>query len=224
MLQLDAIRQTVMEEVPYHWAVIENLLSPETSLELAASFPQENFCLSTGEGYGYLWGEMLASSDDIALMNNFGGHWRERIVERRLSSDLHHLSHSWQQLIQALWQPQYRQALTQMSGIELKDCAMVIGFRRYNGGHLHRPHTDEPSKVLTHLVYFNQQWPVEWGGCLRILKDEQSNSVYQDIPPLNKFSAVIVRSEKSWHMVTPVTSSVSQTRRVLRIMFFRPNL
>ncbi|AFY51253.1 hypothetical protein Nos7524_5541 [Nostoc sp. PCC 7524] len=221
MLQLDAIRQTSMQEVPYHWAVIENLLSQEASLELAASFPQENFRLSAGEGYGYLWGEMLASSDDMALMYNFGELWRERIAEGRLSSDLHHLSHNWQQLIQVLWQPQYRQALTQMSGIELKDCAMVIGFRRYNGGHLHRPHTDEPSKALTHLVFFNEQWPIEWGGCLRILKDEQPESVYQDIPPLNKLSAVIVRSDNSWHMVTPVTSSVSQPRLVLRIAFFR---
>lgn len=56
-------------------------------------------------------------------------------------------------MIEELWTPAYRQALTQMSGMELKDCAMVIGFRRYNLDHCHRPHTDKPSKALTHLLF-----------------------------------------------------------------------
>ncbi|MEH2435266.1 MAG: 2OG-Fe(II) oxygenase family protein [Nostoc sp.] len=169
-----------------------------------------------------------ASNEDIALMYKFSDRaspelsdrWRDRIAQGRLSSNLGNLSSLWRQMIEELWTPAYRQALTQMSGVELKDCAMVIGFRRYNLGHCHRPHTDEPSKALTHLLFFNEQWPMDWGGCLRILLDEKPESVFQDIAPLNQFSAVIVRSDNSWHMVTPVASTALQCRLALRIAFF----
>ncbi|WP_248277963.1 2OG-Fe(II) oxygenase [Brasilonema sp. UFV-L1] len=143
------------------------------------------------------------------------------MAEGRLTSDLGHLSHVWQQLIEGLWTDSYREALEKMSGLELKDCAIDIGFRRYNVGHLHRPHTDEPNKVLTHLLFFNQQWSLDWGGCLRILKDSQPESAFQDILPLSHYSVVIVRSDNSWHTVTPLTCPASECRLALRVAFFR---
>lgn len=50
--------------------------------------------------------------------------------------------------------------------------------------------------------------------------DEKPESVFQDIAPLGQFSAVIVRSDNSWHMVTPVASTALQCRLALRIAFF----
>lgn len=222
MLNHQAIVNTAMEEVPYNWALIENLLSDEASLQLAASFPNEEFHLSEGDGYGYLWGKMIASNKDISSMLEFSDNrWRERIAEERITSELGHLSNIWQQLIEELWTDSYREALTEMSGVELKNCPMDIGFRRYKSGHKHHPHTDEPNKVLTHLLFFNQQWSVDWGGCLRILKDSQPESSFQDILPLNNSSVVIVRSNNSWHTVTPLTSPISESRLSLRVAFFQ---
>lgn len=222
MLNFQSIRTTTMQTVPYNWALIENLLSTEASLELTASFPQQEFRLSEGEGYGYLWGKMLAHSEDISsMLRSSDDRWRQRMAEGRLTSDLGHLSHLWRQLIEGFWTDSYRQALAEMSGLELKDCAIDIGFRRYNVGHLHRPHTDEPNKVLTHLLFFNQQWSVDWGGCLRILKDSQPESAFQDILPLSHSSVVIVRSDNSWHTVTPLTCPASEYRLALRVAFFR---
>ncbi len=222
MLNFESIRATAMQKVPYSWALIKNLLSPEASLELTASFPREEFRLSEGEGYGYSWGKMLATSEDISLMLKSSDHrWRERMEQGRLTSDLGHLSSVWRQLIEGLWTDSYRAALAEMSGLELKDCVMDIGFRRYNLGHLHHPHTDEPNKVLTHLLFFNQQWSGDWGGCLRILKDSQPESVFQDILPLGDSSVAIARSDNSWHTVTPLTSPASEDRLALRVAFFR---
>ncbi|WP_292784823.1 2OG-Fe(II) oxygenase [Nostoc sp. NMS9] len=224
MLNFDSIRATAMQKVPYNWALIKNLLSPEASLELTASFPHEEFRLSEGEGYGYSWGKMLATSEDISLMlKSSDNRWRERMAQGRLTYDLRHLSKVWRQLIEGLWTDSYRAAIAEMSGLELKDCVMDIGFRRYQLGQLHHPHTDEPSKVLTHLLFFNQQWSVDWGGCLRILKDSQPESAFQDILPLSDSSVAIARSDNSWHMVTPLTSPVSESRLALRVAFFRNN-
>ncbi|MBN3923727.1 2OG-Fe(II) oxygenase [Nostoc sp. NMS4] len=225
MLNFESIRATAMQKVPYNWALIKNLLSPEASLELTASFPHEEFRLSEGEGYGYSWGKMLATSEDISLMlKSSDNRWRERMAQGRLTYDLRHLSKVWRQLIEGLWTDSYRKALAEMSGLELKDCVMDIGFRRYQLGQLHHPHTDEPNKVLTHLLFFNQQWSVDWGGCLRILKDSQPESVFQDILPLSDSSVAIARSDNSWHTVTPLTCPASEYRLALRVAFFRNDL
>ncbi|WP_335150079.1 2OG-Fe(II) oxygenase [Nostoc sp.] len=211
-----------MQKAPYNWALIKNLLSTEANLELAVSFPYEEFRLSEGEGYGYSWGKMLATSEDISLMlKSSDNRWRQRMAQGRLTSDLGHLSNVWQQLIEGLWTDSYRKAISEMSGLELNNCVMDIGFRRYKLGQLHHPHTDEPNKVLTHLLFFNQQWSEDWGGCLRILKDSQPESAFQDIFPLSDSSVVIVRSNNSWHMVTPLTCPTSECRLALRVAFFR---
>ena len=225
MLNFESIRATEMQKVPYNWALIKNLLLPEASLELAASFPHDKFHLSEGDGYGYLWTKMFVTSEDISSMLKFGdSRWQQRIAEGRFTSDLGHLSNVWQQLIEGLWTDSYRKALAEMSELELKDCAMGIGFRRYNMGHSHRPHTDEPNKILTHLLFFNQQWSVDWGGCLRILKDSQPESAFQDILPISDSSVVIARSDNSWHTVTPLTCPASESRLALRVAFFRNDL
>ncbi|MEH2015887.1 MAG: 2OG-Fe(II) oxygenase [Nostoc sp.] len=222
MLNFESIRTAAMQKAPYNWALIKNLLSTEANLELAVSFPYEEFRLSEGEGYGYSWGKMLATSEDISLMlKSSDNRWRQRMAQGRLTSDLGHLSNVWQQLIEGLWTDSYRKAISEMSGLELNNCVMDIGFRRYKLGQLHHPHTDEPNKVLTHLLFFNQQWSEDWGGCLRILKDSQPESAFQDIFPLSDSSVVIVRSNNSWHMVTPLTCPTSECRLALRVAFFR---
>lgn len=222
MLNLQSIRTAVIQKVPYHWALIRDLLSKEVSLELTASFPKQDFFLSTGEGYGYYWGKIIASSQDIPLLLKFkDDRWRQRLAQGKLTSDLKHLSHAWRNLIEGLWTNAYRQALGDMTGLDLTDCVMDIGFRQYKSGHQHFPHTDEPNKVLTHLLFFNQEWSENWGGCLRILKDSEPDSAFRDILPLSHSSVVIVRSDNSWHMVTPVTSPMSESRLALRVAFFR---
>ncbi|MEH2298160.1 MAG: 2OG-Fe(II) oxygenase [Nostoc sp.] len=222
MLNFQSILTTAMQKAQLYGALIKNLLSTEASLELAVSFPYEEFRLSEGEGYGYSWGKMLATSEDISLMlKSSDNRWRQRMEQGRLTYDLGHLSNVWQQLIEGLWTDSYRAAIAEMSGLELNNCVMDIGFRQYKLGQLHHPHTDEPNKVLTHLLFFNQQWSEDWGGCLRILKDSQPESAFQDILPLSDSSVVIVRSNNSWHMVTPLTCPVSECRLALRVAFFQ---
>jgi hypothetical protein len=222
MLNLQSIRTAAMQKAPYNWALIKNLLPRAATSELAANFPHEEFQLSQGDGYAYFWGKILAPSSDIPLMlKSSDDRWRKRLAQGRLTNDLGHLSQIWQQLIEELWTDSYRAALAEMSGVKLRNCVMDIGFRRYQPGQLHHPHTDEPNKVLTHLLFFNQKWPVHWGGCLRILKNSHPESAFQDILPLSDSSVVIVRSDNSWHTVTPLTSPASEYRLALRVAFFQ---
>ncbi|MDZ8221833.1 hypothetical protein [Nostoc sp. ChiVER01] len=51
--------------------------------------------------------------------------WRDRIAQGRLSFNLGNKSSIWRQMIEELWTA-YRQALTEMSVMELKDCKKAI--------------------------------------------------------------------------------------------------
>lgn len=222
MINFQSILTTAIQKVPYNWALIENMLSPEACLELSASFPQEEFWLSQGEGYKYFWGKMLARESDIPIMlKSSDDRWRQRVAEGRMTSELGHLSQIWQQLIKEIWTDAYRTAMSKISGLDLKDCLMDVGFRRYATGHGHYPHTDEPQKVLTHLLFFNRQWSKDWGGYLRILNNAHPESTFQDILPLSHSSVVIMRSDRSWHTVTPVTCPVTECRLAVRVAFFQ---
>lgn len=220
MLNYSVFYKSKMQSVPYSYAVIENLLSALLSKNLAETFPQQQLQESSGEDYGYLWGKMIASEEDMIKLGQLEERWRQRINDGVVTANLENFSSVWQKLIQELWKPDYRQALEHLSGVSLKNCPMLIGFRMYQVGHRHRPHTDEASKVLTHLFFLNQTWLDNWGGRLQILTSEKPESMFEDILPVSNNSVVIVRSDNSWHMVTSVASAATESRLLLRVMFF----
>jgi len=69
------------------------------------------------------------------------------------------------------------------------------------------PHVDIPRKLATQVFYFNPGWDPARGGCLRILADGEA--VAELAPELGSAS-LIVRSEVSWHEVTPVAQRVDE--------------
>jgi hypothetical protein len=84
-----------------------------------------------------------------------------------------------------------------------------------------RPHTDQPSKILTHLLFLNEQWLSNWGGCLQILNSQEPDSIYQEILPLSNYSVVFIRADNSWHMVNPVTKEAPKYRLAAQVAFLR---
>ena len=64
-------------------------------------------------------------------------------------------------------------------------------------GHIH---TDHKSKVITVLVYFNdQEWNTD-GGCLRILRSSSSLEDYTaEVKPLGGRLLAFHRTDWSWH-------------------------
>lgn len=61
-------------------------------------------------------------------------------------------------------------------------------------------HTDGPSKVMTMLVYMNDNWSVGDGGRLRVLYDGEHFEPYKvEVPPVMGTVFAFLRGDKSWH-------------------------
>jgi hypothetical protein len=126
----------------------------------------------------------------------------------------------WLDLAGFFGSPAYRNAMSEVAGQDLSRAPMDVGFFRFHVGHAISPHTDHREKILTQIYYFHESWESEWGGCLRILRTRSAEDVYAEILPLVQYSAVIVRSDRSWHMVTSGTPSMPGPRQTLQVEFW----
>jgi SM-20-related protein len=79
-------------------------------------------------------------------------------------------------------------------------------------------HTDGPSKVMTMLVYMNDDWSKDDGGRLRVLYDEDHFEPYaMEVPPTMGTVFGFLRSDKSWHGHRPFTGE----RKVVQIAWVK---
>lgn len=75
-------------------------------------------------------------------------------------------------------------------------------------------HTDGPSKVMTMLVYMNDNWQAGEGGRLRVLYDGQNFEPYKvEVPPVMGTVFAFLRSDRSWHGHQPFTGE----RKVVQV-------
>jgi SM-20-related protein len=79
-------------------------------------------------------------------------------------------------------------------------------------------HTDGPSKVMTLLVYMNDQWPTGGAGRLRALYNGKDFEPYAvEVPPLMGMVFAFLRADNSWHGHLPFTGE----RRVVQVAWVK---
>ncbi len=207
MLDLHQIAKQRMNRDPYPWAVIGNLFAPEDKAALAKSFPRDHFKLVSGRG-----GEKDYEYEARALIAMGAG----------AVSYAKYLSKPWQRLAQDFLSPEYREALSLLIGFDLAGALLEVSVFHYGPGGLLGPHCDLPDKIVTHVLYFNQSWNTEDGGCLTVLNSPNASDVVTTVAPIIGNSAVLVRSENSWHAVSPVADHIRESRRSLAATFYHP--
>lgn len=75
-------------------------------------------------------------------------------------------------------------------------------------------HTDGPSKVMTMLVYMNDNWEIGDGGRLRVLYDGQNFEPFKvEVPPTMGTVFAFLRGDSSWHGHRPFVGE----RKVVQI-------
>lgn len=94
-----------------------------------------------------------------------------------------------------------------------------------SGGHLdvhidfnYNPKT-QLHRRLNILVYFNKDWPEEYGGVLD-LWDKDVKKCLGRFNPLFNRAAGFLTSELSWHGVTPITCPPDQMRRSFAVYYY----
>ena len=207
MIDMQRIRQHALETDPVQWAAINDLYQPNEAERLAATYPCDHFKLVAAHG-----GEKDYEYEARALIG-----MNANVIAREDD-----LSDAWRALAHDLLSPEYRTAMTTLTGCDLAAVPMEVNVFHYGPGGSLGAHRDLPEKLVTHVLYFNRTWNRADGGCLGILRSQNQDDLAAEIPPLVGHSAVIVRSDRSWHVVSRVVSHSPHSRRSVTVTFYRP--
>ena len=207
MIDLQRIAQQRLQTEPYRWAVIDGLFSAPDGVALAGSYPCDHFKRLADYG-----GEKDYEYEARALVD-MPAHTVSRPEE---------LSAAWRALADDLLSPAYRAAMSALIGVDLSEAPFEVNVFHYPPGGSMGAHPDLRDKIVTHVLYFNTSWNDADGGCLSILGSRDERDIVRTVSPIVGNSAVIVRSDDSWHAVSPVAKSCQRSRRSVTATFYRP--
>ncbi len=206
MLDVTAISRSNLNSEPYSWAEVGGLYSPKGAAALAQTYPRDHFkTLSGHDGEKQFLYESRSLVGMGAATASFAGE----------------LSKAWLELAQDLLSPEYRSAMSLLTGYDLTATAIEANVFHYGPGSSLGPHLDLPAKLVTHVLYFNRTWNAADGGCLSILRSKNPDDQAATILPLVGNSSILVRSDCSWHAVQPVVPGSRKSRRSVTVTFYR---
>jgi SM-20-related protein len=206
MIDFDALAATPLQQEPYEWALVDGAFDRERAPALIDTFPTQDFWLIAGHD-----GEKSYTYDARPLV----------ICGADRPVDLSPLSDPWAEVVDDLLSPRYREALAAAAGRSLDGALMEANLWSWpNRAHL-GAHLDMKEKLLTQVFYLNGGWSPGWGGCLRILRSKDEADLFSEIPPVLGNASILVRSDRSWHQVSPVAAA-PVPRRSLIVTWFHP--
>ncbi len=124
----------------------------------------------------------------------------------------------FKELIEELEGPELTEALSRTFGIDLHPFPRLTTIMRRSQPKYGAIHTDGPSKVMTMLVYMNDEWQQDEGGRLRVLYDGKNFEPFKlEVPPTMGTMFAFLRSEKSWHGHLPFSGE----RRVVQVAWVK---
>jgi hypothetical protein len=93
----------------------------------------------------------------------------------------------------------FRDAIERKFGIDLAGRPTMYTVRGFVRGRDGEAHTDSKTKIITVLLYMNEEWEAD-GGRLRILRSRDGlDNPVAEVPPHGGALLAFRRSENSWH-------------------------
>lgn len=188
---------------PFHHAFVNGLLSASLSVQLCKEFPERDFYQSK---------RITGSDKTYNVANN--------ILLKLGNTDFQstqELSTSWKTFLTYLTSDVYNQAVSTLLQKDLSNCHLEITLKRYSRGDYISAHTDRDWVTATHLFFLNSYWEASWGGLLELL--DQNEKPFCSVLPTYHTSLIFIRSNNSWHQVTPITHE-SESRFALQVAFW----
>lgn len=103
------------------------------------------------------------------------------------------------EVIDELDAPAFQDAVAEKFGVDLDGRPKMYSLRAYTRAKDGRIHTDSKDKIITVLLYLNEDWDHE-GGRLRLLRNGHDvDDFIMEVPPDNGTLLIFRRSENSWH-------------------------
>lgn len=106
---------------------------------------------------------------------------------------------SFDKLLQEMNGSDFRKAIEEKFSVDLTGRPSMFTIRGHCARNNGKIHTDTESKIITVLLYLNQEWEAG-GGRLRILRSATDlNDAADEVSPNGGTLLVFKRSDKSWH-------------------------
>jgi SM-20-related protein len=103
------------------------------------------------------------------------------------------------EVIDELDGPEFEAAVADKFGVALQGRPKMYSLRGYTRAKDGQIHTDSKDKIITVLLYLNEDWR-QPGGRLRILRDGRDvDNFAAEVPPDNGTLLIFKRSDNSWH-------------------------
>lgn len=123
----------------------------------------------------------------------------------------------FQQFLDELEGPEFAEHVGRKFGLDLSECPTTVTVRKYCERSDGNIHTDHPSKVITVLVYFNENWTNQEGQ-LRMLRSESNIEDYAaEVPPLGGTLLAFRRTAHSFHGHKPFVGE----RRMVQMNYLK---
>jgi Rps23 Pro-64 3,4-dihydroxylase Tpa1-like proline 4-hydroxylase len=183
-----ALRTSALHRDPWPHCYLDGALPPATAAEIESTFDQV----------------------DLTAVHSANQTKTYRMRTRRVefTEQTRFPSAGWRQVIDALRDARYQAAVAELAEVPLDDTTLTIDLWEYRSGDWLAPHVDKPEKVVTQLFYFSRDWHPDAGGRLLVLASADSQEhPAERLRPTTGASAVLVRSESSWHAVEPSRGS-----------------
>src|SRR5215212_7026067 len=124
----------------------------------------------------------------------------------------------FKQLIEELEGPELTEELSKKFGLDLHQYPRLTTIMKKSQPKYGSIHTDGPSKVMTMLVYMNDEWQQDEGGRLRVLYDGRNYEPYAvEVPPVMGTVFGFLRADNSWHGHRPFSGE----RKVVQIAWVK---
>lgn len=131
------------------------------------------------------------------------------------------LDSAWRWLVDVVRSTDYRQRIQRLTQVDLQTAEIAMDLWEYRPDDWLAPHVDKADKVVTQIVYLTEHWRESDAGRLLVLNSDDPADLHRALPPVCGSSAILVRSESSWHSVEKLAPT-GATRRSLTITFRRP--
>ncbi len=122
------------------------------------------------------------------------------------------------QLIEDMSSERFATILGRKLGIDLAGKPRLITVRKWSAIKDGRIHNDGEAKLVTALIYLNEDWSSSGKGCFRVLNGPDSMEDFAcEAPPLFGTLIAFRRSDNSWHGHPPFAGE----RRVVQMAYVR---
>ncbi|WP_041535975.1 2OG-Fe(II) oxygenase family protein [Parvibaculum lavamentivorans] len=106
---------------------------------------------------------------------------------------------SFDKLLAEMNGPEFQKVIEEKFNVDLSGRPTMFTIRGYCSRSNGKIHTDTPSKIITVLLYLNQDWEAG-GGRLRILRSGTDlNDAVEEVSPNGGTLLIFKRSDNSWH-------------------------